>query len=156
MTYIINIFKYDYVFRIYLFFIFIFNILTTYTFIMYRFFYKEKNYFFNNISDYFGEIKINTHFNNNNYDNVNFLFYCELKKIYNTLNNLVKIEYQINQSYQVKNNPKYKYFKHNIINIKNNKKNYLIYKKILKKIKKYNPNKNNLDKILLHLLCINF
>lgn len=154
MTDIINIF------RIYLFFIFLFNILTIYTFIMYRFIYEEKNFFFDNIYDYFDEIKTNTnsnnYINNNNYDSMNFLFYCELKKIYNILNNPIKIEYQINQLCQIKNNPKYRIFKHNIINIKNNKKNYLIYRKIMKKIKKYSLNKNNLNKILLHLLCINF
>jgi hypothetical protein len=92
-----------------------------------------------------------------NNDNINHIFYCKLKKIKKIISNPIKFNYQINQLVTIKNNQKYNEYKNKILNIESNIRVYKIYKKIIKKLKeKYNISNDKIDKIILHLLYINF
>lgn len=144
----INILEYNCIFRYYLLFLLIFNIFTTYTFFIYRFYNNEKKNLLNYQDDYFEDNK-NTH--------ITHIFYYKLKKINRIISNPVKFNYQINQLVRIKNNQKYNEYKNNILNIKSNMSIYKIYTKIIKRLKKkYKMSNNKIDKIILHLLCINF
>ena len=151
----IKILEYNNIFFYYLIFIMIINILTIYSFILYRFYYKEKNIFLNYLGEYLNYKLPNQLDNSNSNEKKNILLYYKLKKIYKILLNPIKFRYQVNQCYDIKKNKNYKKYKKNLKNIKNNTKTLFLYNKILKIIKNNYSNKNP-NKLLLQLLCINF
>jgi hypothetical protein len=104
-----------------------------YTFILYRFHYKEKNIFYSYLSEYFGSEISNQLDKSKSFDKNYILFYYKLKKIYKILVNTLKSTYQLNQSYKNKKNKNYKKYNEKIKNIKNNYP------------------KNNPDKLLLYI-----
>jgi hypothetical protein len=152
----IKILEYNNIFFYYLIFIMIINILTIYTFTLYRFYYKEKNIFLNYLGEYLNnKLPNQSDKYNSNENEIYILLYYKLKKIYKILLNPIKFRYQVNQFYDIKKNKNYKKYKENLKNIKNNTKILFLYNKILKIIKNKYSNKNP-NKLLLQLLCINF
>ena len=146
MTIVDYIFKYNFIFRIYLIFIFFFNLLIFY---------------------FFGirKIHVNQKINNINLlsDNKDLKYSLILKKILSVINNPIIFEYQLNQSNKInvtsnKFIEKYdsvNYIKNNLTKLSKSKKYYdKIHKLLSHNYPEYSDNKKIV--ILTKLLCINF
>lgn len=136
MTEIDYIYKYNFIFRIYMLIIFFFNLLIFY------FFSIKKN--------------INFSLENKDLDFKNTLIF---KKIFSIINNPIIFEYQLNQIQQINSNSKKFIECKKFINyVKNNDfpKSNKYYKKINKLLSSNYKNNSEKITILTKLICINF